>query len=104
VKILVKNIKEADVFRGCIITRKDQCHVAYEIMAKVKILNLPSANPILSPGFSCMIHLHTSMEEVKISKIKAVIKTDENDKKITDKTAKFLTPGQTGIVIIKVSF
>ncbi len=56
--------------------------------------------PILSPGFSCMIHLHTAMEEIKITKIKAAYKTNQIGKPFLDKKAKYLTPGQTGRVIL----
>jgi hypothetical protein len=54
------------------ISRKEKCHITYEIMSRIRILNLPEANPILSPGFSCLIHLHTLLEEVKVTKIKGI--------------------------------
>ena len=52
----------------------------------------------MSAGYSCVIHLHTIMEEVEISHIIA--------KKVDGQTqaTTFLKSGLTGIVRIKVSF
>jgi len=70
IKIPIKGIKETDVSRGCIICSKDRCKVCYEFEAKIKILELPEHKPIMSNGYSCVLHLHTSMENIKIKKIK----------------------------------
>ena len=71
VKMLVsKSLKGNDVGRGSVITRKHKCHVCHDFEASLKIIGLPKNNPILSAGFSCVVHLHTAIEEITIRKIR----------------------------------
>lgn len=70
VKMKVKNITEANVSRGCMICDNDKCQVCYEFEATLKISDLPDGVPLLSSGYNCILHLHTAMEEITISKIK----------------------------------
>lgn len=96
--MLCKGIQENDVSRGCVIVRKNKCHIANEFIAELKILNLPNESPLLSPGFTCMMHLHTSIEEISIKKIKGVFEEQEEGNKMKgnfklNKKIKFLQPG-----------
>jgi len=74
----VKDIEEEDIKRGFIICNNEDfcCRIlyfyyfweefCYEIEAELQILELPDHKAIMSAGYSCVIHVHTIMEEVEI--------------------------------------
>jgi len=64
------------------------------------LFQLPKNNPVISQGFSCLIHLHTAVEEVVIKQIKGKY-DDELSSKINSKI-KFLSSNQRGKAIIQV--
>jgi len=61
-------------------------------------MKLPEHKPILSQGYTCVLHMHTSVQEIEIEEVEAVM--DPESKKLT--RVSFLKTGQTGVVKISV--
>jgi len=96
VKIRVKGLEDDDIERGYMICSTDDfCHIANEILCRITVTELPEHKPIISEGYSCIIHLHAFVHEIEISHVEAVINSDK--KKIK---ASFLKNNQEGIVKI----
>ncbi len=73
VKFQVKGIKENDVSRGCLVVSKPLAQITKNLEVKLHMLELPETQKIISAGYSCIMHLHTSMEVVTITKIKGCL-------------------------------
>lgn len=54
----------------------------------LEVLELPE-NQIITPGYSCMIHIHTYSDEVVIKNLVKVTVTNERGEKIEDTKPKF---------------
>lgn len=99
IKIQTKGLNEIeDVKRGNMICGVQfKCHVCYEFIAEIKVLDLPDKKKIISDAFPAVMHMHCIQEEVEIKKVM---------KSITDKTKKgkiFLKSQEEGEVKIYCS-
>lgn len=79
-----------------ICNNRNLCQSCREFQCELTVLELPEDNKILSEGFECVIHMHSIMEDVRISKICAV----RNKEGKMVKTA-FLKSDSVGVVHIK---
>lgn len=101
-KLAVKGIEEDEIRRGDVICGLQYwINVCNEFEAEVKVLDLMPMH-FFGPGFNIMLHMHTILEEVTISKIISKIednpeKDDDNNKKVT----KFLKSQERGIIRFK---
>ena len=43
--------------------------VCEQFEAKINILELPEHKPIMSNGYTCVIHIHTALEEIEVTSI-----------------------------------
>ena len=59
-----------------ITNKKESCVIVEQFEARIKIISLTENTPVMSSGFTCLIHLHTAKEEITIKKIKGKV----NDK------------------------
>lgn len=101
VKLKMKGIDEGDIKRGYIICNNlNYCQETNEFKAKIKVLDVPESKKFISPGYSCVMHLHALEEQVEIFRVEC--KWDPVVKK--NFFSKFLKPGEEGIVLIKVIF
>jgi Translation elongation factor EF-1alpha (GTPase) len=75
---------------------------------EVNILELPEHKPIMSSGYSCVMHIHAALEEVFIKEIMGryipilifnVLAEYDKDNQL--KTVKFFRSGSRGIVRIQ---
>ena len=67
VKIRIKGVEEEDISAGFVLTSpKNPIKSATKFVAQIAIVELKS---IISAGFSCVMHLHTAIEEVTITKL-----------------------------------
>lgn len=65
VRIRVKGVEEEDVTPGFVLTsRKNPIHCVTAFEAQIQILDLKN---ILTSGFSCVMHVHTTIQEITIS-------------------------------------
>lgn len=98
VRLKVKNIEEEDIKRGYMISLNDNlCPVCFEFEAKLTILELPEHKPIFSQGYKAIIHMHTTMEEIEVHQVLAIV--DKENKQIK---SHFLKNGMVGIVRLQV--
>lgn len=76
-KIQVKGIEEGDVDRGYMVTNTDNfCIVAREFIAEITLLQLPEHKQIMSDGYTCVMHLHTSVEEISVVQVEALYEAE----------------------------
>lgn len=67
VKLRIKGVEEEDISAGFVLTSpKNPIKSATKFVAQIAIVELKS---IISAGFSCVMHLHTTIEEVTITKL-----------------------------------
>ena len=68
--MLVKGIEEEQIAKGDIICSNESwTKVCEQFEAKITILELPEHKPIMSNGYTCVLHMHTALEEVEIISI-----------------------------------
>ena len=92
-------LDDRDIKRGDIICSTDDlCLVTQLFAAELTLLKLLNHKPIISPGYTCILHIHTFVEEIEIEKVEARM-NPENKKFIK---CNFLKSNQTGVVKIAV--
>jgi peptide chain release factor subunit 3 len=81
VRLKLKGIEENEIMSGFVICSTDYpCRVGKVFDAEVMILELKS---IMSSGYTCVLHLHSAVEEVIITKIICKIDKKTQEKKKT---------------------
>lgn len=102
-KLAVKGVEEDEIRRGDVICGLQYwANVCSEFEAEVKVLDLMPMH-FFGPGFNVMMHMHTILEEVTITKIIRKI-TDGEEKDTEDeakKGIKFLRSQEKGILRFK---
>lgn len=77
VRIRVKGVEEEDVLNGFVLTSlKSPVHTVTSFEAQIVILELQS---LLTAGFSCVMHVHTAIEEVSFAAL--LHKLDKTNRK-----------------------
>jgi len=82
-----------------ICSTEDLCPVTQLFIAELTLLKLPEHKPIMSQGYTCVLHMHTSVNEIEIEEVEAIMNPE--NKKLTKNT--FLKSNQTGVVKIGVT-
>lgn len=99
VKIKPKGLDDKDIERGYMICSTDElCPVTQLFIAELTLLKLPEHKPIMSQGYTCVLHMHTSVHEIEIEEVEAIMNPE--NKKLTKNT--FLKSNQTGVVKIGI--
>jgi len=100
VKLVVKGVEEDEIRRGDVICGLQYwVNVCNEFEAEVKVLDLMPIH-FFGPGFNVVMHMHTILEEVTITKIiKKLEDTDHDDD--AKKNVKFLRSQERGILRFK---
>jgi peptide chain release factor subunit 3 len=98
VKIKLKNVEEEDVSPGFILCSPDSlCHAAKVFDAQVVVLEHKS---IICAGYSAVMHLHTSAEEVVIKALLCLVDKKTGEKSTT--RPRFIKQDQIAIVRLEV--
>mmetsp|Transcript_16012 Transcript_16012/g.27393 ORF Transcript_16012/g.27393 Transcript_16012/m.27393 type:complete len:572 (-) Transcript_16012:500-2215(-) len=101
VKALLKGITEDQIAQGAVLTDAESVvPCVYKFVAQVQILELLESKPILTRGYSCMIHIHTAVEEVTVTRLLAEL---DRKGKPSRKNPPFLKSKSIGRVIFKAS-
>ena len=92
IKLKLKGVEESDILSGFVLCSPESvCRVARIFDAEVLIIDLKS---IISSGYSCVLHIHTAVEDVCVKKIICTI-----DKKSGEKAkAKFVKQDEKCII------
>jgi peptide chain release factor subunit 3 len=97
VRLKLRGIEEEDLAPGYVLTSvKNPVKTVTRFAAQVAIVELKS---ILSNGFSCVMHLHTAIEEVKIVELKHKLEKGTNRK--SKKPPAFAKKGMKVIAILE---
>lgn len=98
IKMKVKGLEEDDVIRGVVICDMEEpCYVCNEIEVSLEVLELPEHKKIMSTGYTCVMHLHTALEEIELTHVNKI--WDENTQSYI--SASYLKSGSKGIVKFK---
>ena len=98
VRLKIKGIEEEDLQPGYVLTSpKNPVKTVTRFEAQIAIVELKS---ILSNGFSCVMHLHTAIEEVKFVELKHKLEKGTNRK--SKKPPAFAKKGMKIIAILEV--
>ncbi|KAF5399664.1 Peptide chain release factor subunit 3 [Paragonimus heterotremus] len=97
-KLRLKNVEEEDVYTGfCLCSANNLCKVSDRFDAKLIVLECKS---IMCPGFTAVLHIHSTVKEVRLLKIICRI-----DKKTNQKTAirpRFIKQDDAAVVRFEV--
>ena len=81
VKMRIKVAEEIDVFRGFVICDVHSvCHTGTEFKCDVQFLELPDAKMLITAGYRCVMHLHTTIEECEVSEVIALFDVEKKKK------------------------
>lgn len=99
VKLKLKNVEEDDVSKGFVLCSPDSlCHIGRKFDAQIVIIEHKS---IICAGYSAVMHLHTSGEEVSITHLLCLV-----DRKTTEKSKqrpRFIKQDQIAIVRLEAT-
>jgi len=99
IKMKLKGVEEDQLRLGFVLCRKDSmCRPCRWFDATVQILDFPT---IICAGYTCVLHIHSSMEECTFFSLKGLI--DKKTRKVATKDPKFCKQGDSVIVRIKMS-
>ena len=98
VKLRIKGVDEEDIQAGFVMTSpKNPVKVVKKFIATLAIVELKS---IISSGFSCVMHVHTAIEEVVITRL--LHKIEKGSNRVSKKAPPFAKKGMKVIVEIEV--
>jgi peptide chain release factor subunit 3 len=100
IRVKLKGVEEDQVCKGFVLCPlKDPQHSCTRMKVQVVVLELLEARPLLTAGYQCIMHVHTSVEEASIVKLYTV--QDKKTKAIT-KAPKFAKEGNILVCGIEV--
>lgn len=99
IRLKIKGIEEEDIQQGYVLTSpKNPVKTVTRFEAQIAIVELKS---ILSSGFSCVMHLHTAIEEVSFLELKHKLEKGTNRK--SKKPPAFAKKGMKIIAVLEVN-
>jgi len=99
VRLRLKGVEEEDVQAGYVLSSpKNPVNTVTRFEAQVAIVELKS---ILSTGFTCVMHLHTAIEEVKFVQLKHKLEKGTNKK--SKKPPPYAKKGMKIIAVLETS-
>ncbi|KAJ8140618.1 hypothetical protein OY671_006195 [Metschnikowia pulcherrima] len=99
IRLKLKGVEEEDVQQGYVLTSpKNPVKTVTRFEAQIAIVELKS---ILSNGFSCVMHLHASIEEVKFIELKHKLEKGTNRK--SKKPPAFAKKGMKIIAVLEAN-
>ncbi|KAK6461542.1 polypeptide release factor 3 [Scheffersomyces coipomensis] len=99
VRLRLKGVEEEDIQPGYVLSSpKTPVNTVTKFEAQIAIVELKS---ILSNGFSCVMHLHTAIEEVKFVELKHKLEKGTNRR--SKKPPAFAKKGMKIIAVLEVS-
>ncbi|TID29739.1 hypothetical protein CANINC_001657 [Pichia inconspicua] len=99
VRLKLKNVEEEDVSVGYVLTSiSNPVHTVTRFEAEVAIVELKS---ILSSGFSCVMHVHTAIEEVSF--VQLLHKLEKGTNRKSKKAPAFAKQGMKIIAVLEAT-
>jgi peptide chain release factor subunit 3 len=99
--VLVKlnGAKMEDVRKGFVICTDPPCRAVDKIICQIAVADMPDNTPIMTAGFQCMFHAHTTEEECTVAKIFETT----NAKGVVVKGARYVGVGMRAIVMLDLA-
>ena len=98
IKMKLKGVEEDSLRLGFVVCRKENmCRPCKWFDATVQILDYPS---IICPGYSCVLHIHSAIEECTFYKLVAIL--DKKTRTVKQKDPKFCKQGDSVIIRIRM--
>lgn len=98
IKMKIKGVEEDSLRLGFVICRKENmCRPCKWFDATVQILDYPS---IICPGYSCVLHIHSAIEECTFYKLVAIL--DKKTRTVKQKDPKFCKQGDSVVIRIRM--
>lgn len=73
-KLKIKCPEEVDLKKGYLLCDlQDKCHVAFEFLAEMLVVELLEHKPLITAGYDCVIHIHTAVTDCSIAQVEGVI-------------------------------
>lgn len=99
VKLRVRGVEEEDVMTGHILSSVNSpVHIAKIFEAQIVILEVKN---LLTVGYSCIIHIHTAVQEVTF--LKLLCKLDKVTNRRSKRPPAFATKGMKVVVLLEVA-
>ncbi|CCJ28381.1 unnamed protein product, partial [Pneumocystis jirovecii] len=99
VKLRIRGIEEDDVMSGCILSSiSNPVHTAKIFEAQIAILEVKN---LLTSGYSCIIHIHTVVQDVTF--LKLLYKLDKVTNRRSKKPPPFATKGMKIVALLDVA-
>ncbi|KAG4302987.1 hypothetical protein PCK1_000653 [Pneumocystis canis] len=100
VKLRIRGVDDDDIMPGHILSSiNSPVHIAKVFEAQVAILEVKN---LLTTGYSCIIHIHTAVQEVTF--LKLLYKLDKVTNKRSKKSPAFATKGMRIVALLEVAF
>jgi peptide chain release factor subunit 3 len=99
VLIKLNGAKMEDVRKGYVICSRPTCLAVDKLICQIFIADMPDNQKIMTAGFQCMFHAHTSEEECTVTKIFETT----NSKGVVLKGARFASVGMRAIVMLELA-
>jgi peptide chain release factor subunit 3 len=99
VLIKLNGARTEDIRKGYVICTAPACRAVDKLICQIAIADMPENQKIMTAGFQCMFHAHTSEEECTVVKIFETT----NAKGIVMKGARFAGVGMRAIVMLELS-
>jgi len=98
IKMKLKGVEEEALRLGFVLCRKDSvCRPCRWFDATVQILDYPT---IICAGYSCVLHIHSAIEECTFFKLVAIL--DKKTRQVKQKDPKFCKQGDSVVVRFKM--
>jgi peptide chain release factor subunit 3 len=98
VQIKINVADDDQIQRGFVLNHRDLMMPVTDVFeAEMDILDLLEYKPIISKGYTCMMHIHTFNDEVVIKDIIRVIERNDKGEEVTTERPKFAR-GQTKVI------
>jgi peptide chain release factor subunit 3 len=104
VKLKLKNIEEEEIHPGFVVCMLGSpCTVGNIFDARVQITELSGESKIIAAGFTCILHIHTAIEEVAVKRLICYVdkKTGKPDKERGK--PRFIKQNEIAIIRIETS-
>lgn len=99
VLIKLNGARLEDIRKGFVICSKPACRAVDRLICQIAIADMPDNQKIMTAGFQCMFHAHTSEEECTVVKIFETT----NAKGLVNKSARFAGVGMRAIAMLELS-
>ncbi|EER15419.1 eukaryotic peptide chain release factor GTP-binding subunit, putative [Perkinsus marinus ATCC 50983] len=101
IKLKLKNVDEDQVQKGFVLSAIDHpCPVVQKFQAQLVITDLLEHKPIITIGYTAVLHVHTAIEECTITKL---IECVDKQKKTKQKRPRFAKTGQMLLCVIETT-